>query len=73
MQYMNRDILCTSKDSLWTSVTSHQAQAHPPTIVLLVVAPKHPPTIYKNKSFLEKNTKVPGAFLQGQLYIGMNT
>lgn len=33
----------TSNESFWTSVTSHQAQAHPPTIVRFLVDPQHPP------------------------------
>ena len=33
----------TSNESLWTSVTSHQAQAHPPTTVFLLVDPQQPP------------------------------
>ncbi len=38
--------LCfTSSDMRWTSVTSHQAHAHPPTMVVLVLAPQQPPVI----------------------------
>jgi hypothetical protein len=33
----------TSSESFWTSVTSHQAHAHPPTIVRFFVEPQHPP------------------------------
>lgn len=33
----------TSSDKRWTSVTSHQAHAHPPTIVRFLVDPQHPP------------------------------
>ena len=36
-------MIITSNDSLWTSVTSHQAQAHPPTTVFLLVDPQQPP------------------------------
>ena len=36
-------MITTSNDSLWTSVTSHQAQAHPPTTVFLLVDPQQPP------------------------------
>ena len=39
----------TSSESFWTSVTSHQAQAHPPTIVRFFVDPQHPPEIRKRK------------------------
>ena len=35
----------TSSDMRWTSVTSHQAHAHPPTIVVLELAPQQPPAI----------------------------
>ena len=41
----------TSNDSLWTSVTSHQAQAHPPTTVFLLVDPQQPP----ERNSLEKS------------------
>uniref|UniRef100_A0A6B0V024 Putative is1 transposase n=1 Tax=Ixodes ricinus TaxID=34613 RepID=A0A6B0V024_IXORI len=33
----------TSRDSLWTSVTSHHAQAQPPTTIFLPAVPQHPP------------------------------
>lgn len=33
----------TSSESRCTSVTSHQAQAHPPTMVRFFVEPQHPP------------------------------
>lgn len=35
----------TSSDMRWTSVTSHQAHAHPPTMVVLELAPQQPPAI----------------------------
>jgi hypothetical protein len=35
----------TSRDMRWTSVTSHQAHAHPPTMVVLELAPQQPPAI----------------------------
>ena len=41
----------TSNDSLWTSVTSHHAQAHPPTTVFLLVDPQQPP----ERNSLEKS------------------
>ena len=44
-------MIFTSNDSLWTSVTSHQAQAHPPTTVFLLVDPQQPP----ERNSLEKS------------------
>lgn len=41
----------TSNESFWTSVTSHQAQAHPPTIVRFFVDPQHPPRREKRGYF----------------------
>lgn len=35
----------TSSERRWTSVTNHQAHAHPPTIVRFLVDPQHPPKI----------------------------
>nr|CAD7257767.1 unnamed protein product [Timema shepardi] len=35
--------IVTSSDSLCTSVTSHQAQDQPPTMVFFLVEPQHPP------------------------------
>jgi hypothetical protein len=40
----------TSRESFWTSVTSHQAQAHPPTIVRFFVDPQHPPEKTEKKT-----------------------
>ena len=37
------NVYITSKDIRWTSVTSHQAHAHPPTIVVFFVDPQQPP------------------------------
>ena len=37
----------TSRDSLWTSVTSHHAHAQPPTRVFLAREPQQPPEIIK--------------------------
>ncbi len=39
----------TSRESLCTSVTSHQAQAHPPTRVFLEREPQQPPGMKKKK------------------------
>lgn len=39
----------TSSDNRCTSVTSHQAHAHPPTIVRFRVEPQHPPVVLKRK------------------------
>ena len=41
----------TSSDSLCTSVTNHQAKAHPPTLVVLDLDPQQPPE--KNKQTLK--------------------
>lgn len=46
----------TSSDMRWTSVTSHQAHAHPPTMVVLVLAPQQPPVI--NIQFNSKLSRV---------------
>lgn len=40
----------TSRDKRWTSVTSHHAQAHPPTIVLFLVDPQQPPEINEQET-----------------------
>lgn len=40
----------TSSDRYWTSVTSHHAHAHPPTIVDFFVEPQHPPEMKKNRN-----------------------
>ncbi|KAK9730539.1 hypothetical protein QE152_g14414 [Popillia japonica] len=45
----------TSSESLWTSVTNHQAHAHPPTIVTRFVDPQHPP-----KRTLDIGNQPPG-------------
>ena len=37
------NVYITSRDIRWTSVTSHQAHAHPPTIVVFFVDPQQPP------------------------------
>ena len=43
--------------NLWTSVTSHQAQAHPPTTVCLLVDPQHPPE-HKQKGLNVSNGEI---------------
>ncbi len=45
---MESKIVVTSSDMRWTSVTSHQAHAHPPTMVVLVLAPQQPPVNYNS-------------------------
>lgn len=35
----------TLRDKRWTSVTSHQAHAQPPTMVRFLVEPQQPPEI----------------------------
>lgn len=45
----------TSSDSLWTSVTSHQAHAQPPTIVTRFVDPQHPPVKQKKNQSFDQN------------------
>lgn len=46
----------TSRESFWTSVTSHHAHAQPPTIVLFFVDPQQPPVGMKRMR--EKNIKI---------------
>lgn len=48
----------TSSDRRWTSVTSHQAHAHPPTIVLFRVDPQHPPGKMKERYIVVNDYQV---------------
>ena len=51
----------TSKESLWTSVTSHQAHAQPPTLVILDREPQQPP---------ERNVSICNYFLRKKPFLG---